>query len=105
MKQSQINWLKENFSETSEFFVDGYYRFRQSDEASYEVAFLVPCACGSNNVHPQITLENHGSEYIATKLIDMDVTPPIVLTRNAQTSEQIDQTLSELMTKFETAKK
>ncbi|MGX7030116.1 hypothetical protein [Vagococcus zengguangii] len=105
MKQTQINWLKEHFSETSEYLGDGYYRFRKSDEASYELAFLVPCACGSNNVHPQITLENHGSEYIATKLIDMEVTPPIVLTRNGETSEEIDQALADLLKKFEDVKK
>ena len=105
MKQKQINWLKNNFSETSEYFTDGYYRFRKSGETGYELAFLVPCACGSNNVHPQITLENHGTDYIATKLIDMEVTPPLVLTRNNQTSSQIDEALEKLLKKFEEVKK
>lgn len=105
MKQEQINWLKANFSEESTYIKDGYYRFRKSDEASYELAFLVPCACGSNNVHPQITLEHHGSDYVATKLIDMEVTPPVVLYRNGETSEELDEALTELMKKFEQAKK
>ena len=104
MKQEAIDWLKANFSEESVYYEDGYYRFRKSGETSYELAFLVPCACGSNNVHPQITLEHHGSEYVATKLVDMEVTPPVIWSRNGETSQSIDQALISLMEKFRQVK-
>lgn len=103
MDEATFKWLNENFTSEKVYMKDGYYRFRELEPGVFDMAFLEPCSCGTSNVHPQITLEKKGDVYIPIKLIDFDVTPPLLINREESTLEFLDQSLHQLIEKFKRA--
>lgn len=101
MKQEIIENLEEFFHAEKQWYQDGYYRLRTLDEQTKELAYLLSDPCGGSIVHPQITLEKQGDEFIATKLVDLQTTPVQNMTRDLENAAYLDQALQSLVTKFQ----
>lgn len=96
MTQEELDILKQHLSEEKQFIHDGYYRLRQLDEMTYELAFLVADACGSTSVHPQITFEKQGNTWQAVKLLDFISTPVETIVYSNDTSHELSDRLEKL---------
>lgn len=103
MKQEIIQNLEQCFHAEKQWYQDGYYRLRTLDEHTKELAYLLSDPCGGSIVHPQITLEKQGDEFIPTKLIDLQTTPVQNMIRDLENAAYLDQALQTLVAKFEEA--
>ncbi|MHC5227791.1 hypothetical protein ACYSNW_05865 [Enterococcus sp. LJL99] len=103
MKQITVDQFERVFNSEKKFFKDGYYRIRCVSDEQKELAFLVVDACGATAVHPQITIEKRGVDWVAIKLIDLETTPPQIINRTSETKAILDSSLKSLENKFEAA--
>lgn len=105
MKQDKLALLEQTFCDGKIFVNNGYYRIRTLSDDEKEIAYLVSDPCGATTVHPQITIEKREDEWIATKFIDLEVTPTQRLYREPETEALLDDALESLITQFEEAVK
>lgn len=101
MTDEKLESLLAFFDEEKKYYVDGYYRLRKLESDEFELAYLIPDACGATTVHPQITIEKHEEIWIPTKLIDMWTSPTQFVEKNSETEKFLDNALAELVLKFE----
>lgn len=99
-RKEKLLYLMTIFDENKRFIQDGYYRIRSLDTDTIELAYLIAGACGESVVHPQITIFMDETQVIGTKLIDMQVSPPLFLHRDTSNACQIDAALDQLIEKF-----
>lgn len=105
MKQELLDKFERIFNSEKKFFKDGYYRIRSLSDEQKELAFLVADACGAKVVHPQITIEKRGNDWVAIKLIDLQTTPIKRISRTPETKELLENELNLLVNKFKEAMK
>lgn len=96
MTQEEIDVLTKHLSADKQFIHDGYYRLRELDERTYELAFLVADACGATSVHPQITIEKQGDTWQAVKLLDFVSTPVETIVYSQETAQELSERLEQL---------
>ncbi|MFD2307949.1 hypothetical protein [Enterococcus termitis] len=99
-RKANVEKILTFFNEEKVFFHDGYYRIRRLDKETVELAFLIAGPCGDTVAHPQITVSLTESQAIGTKLIDMHATPPLFLSRDSSTEQELDRALDKLIEKF-----
>lgn len=100
MKRIIFDEILPHFSAEKTYHGDGYYRIRQVDDRTYELAFLVADACGSTSVHPQITLWLENNDLVPTKLIDMGTAPTKFIQRDITNAAWLDNQLEQLINRF-----
>lgn len=103
MTNEELLILEAEIGAEKTYLTDGYYRVRENNLGQKELAFLIPDGCGTTSVHPQITLEKVGDNWQAVKLIDMGVSPTIMLEKNPETVQELDKRLSQLFKKMKKA--
>ncbi len=100
MTNEELLFLEAEIGAEKTYLKDGYYRIRENNFGQKELAFLIPDGCGTTSVHPQITLEKVGDNWQAIKLIDMGVSPTIMLEKNPETEQELDTKLDYLFKKM-----
>lgn len=101
MTDEKLKSLLAFFDEEKKYYVDGYYRLRKLETDKFELAYLIPDACGATTVHPQITIEKHEDIWTPTKLIDMWTSPTQFVERNSETEKFLNEALHRLAFRFE----
>lgn len=101
MTDETLKSLLAFFDEEKKYYVDGYYRLRKVEADKFELAYLIPDACGATSVHPQITIEKVKDIWLPTKLMDMGKSPIQFIERNTETEAILEGALTELVVKFE----
>lgn len=104
MTNQELVLLQAHFSQEREYLEDGYYRLRQISENQYELAFLVPDACGTTSPHPQITIERQNDSLQAVALMDLVVTPIRRISLSEGTKAVLEEGLTDLVLKFKQVK-
>lgn len=103
MKEDVLVNLERKIGPNKTYLKNGYYRIRSMASNQKELAFLKPDGCGSTSVNPQITIEKINDIWVAVKLIDMGSAPTKFLTRDNETSDELDTALVMLIKKMEQA--
>lgn len=103
MEIARLAQLQSFFTADKVWIQDGYYRIRRLENGDQELAYLVLDPCGGTIVHPQIRIRQEDQHWIAIQLTDLEATPILRITRQAETKAQLDEALEQLVLKFEHA--